>query len=57
LVSLGRVFGGAVLLHLLGAPAWAVAAWVMAGMRVRVGRRPARRASLDGHGAKEGGQS
>jgi len=55
-VSLGRVFGGALLLHVLGAPVWAVAAWVMAGVRVRVGRRPARHGSEPGYTTNEGGR-
>ena len=37
-VSLARVVGGAVLLRVLGAPAWAVAAWLMLHVRVRIGR-------------------
>jgi hypothetical protein len=39
LVSLVRTFGGAYLLHLLHAPGWAVAAWLMLHIRVRLGRR------------------
>lgn len=38
--ALTRTFGGAVLLGLLGAPGWFVAAWLIAGVRFRIGRRP-----------------
>jgi hypothetical protein len=34
-----RVFGGAVVLHLLGAPSWAVAAWLMIHLRFKVAAR------------------
>jgi hypothetical protein len=42
-LSLARVAGGAALLRVLGAPAWAVAAWVMLSVRVKLGQRRARR--------------
>jgi len=34
-----RVFGGAALLYLLGAPAWAAAAWLMLHLRFKVAAR------------------
>jgi hypothetical protein len=37
--SLGRVFGGGGLLFLLGAPGWALAAWFLMNVRVRIGHR------------------
>ncbi len=37
-VSVGRVVGGGALLHFLGAPAWAVAAWLMLNVRIRIGQ-------------------
>jgi hypothetical protein len=41
LVVMLRVFGGAAMLHLLGAPIWAVAAWLMIHLRLKLGpRRP-----------------
>jgi hypothetical protein len=36
-LSLARVVGGAALLRVLGAPVWAVAAFVMLQVRVKVG--------------------
>jgi hypothetical protein len=36
LLTLLRVFGGAALLSRLGAPGWAVAAWLMFHVRVRI---------------------
>ena len=38
--ALTRTFGGAALLALLHAPAYFVAAWLVAGVRVRIGRQP-----------------
>jgi hypothetical protein len=38
--SLTRVFGGAVLLVLVGSPTWFWSAWIMAGVRIGIGRRP-----------------
>jgi hypothetical protein len=48
LVAVAHVLGGAVLLRQLGAPGWAVAAWLMLNVRVRIGQpRPStRQASL-----------
>ena len=39
-VALTRVGGGGLVLWWLGAPAWAVAAWLMVNVRVRIGRPP-----------------
>jgi len=35
---LARVVGGAALLCVLGAPVWAVAAWLMLHIRIRIGK-------------------
>ena len=39
LAALTRTFGGAALLALLHAPGYFVAAWLIAGVRFRIGRR------------------
>ena len=38
LAALARVFGGAALLWWLGAPEWAWVAWLIANVRIGIGR-------------------